>query len=158
VAHDVAADLLNGGIVAEAAYQRATGLFGQLGVEELIYLVGHYCFRRSKAKQWDDAVDTLLTILDGYQEWRDNMPAGVSDSATAQRLDEVLALRDLVEQLQGVDLPQGWAGLTSLVNWKGYTRQHKRTTQRSGEFSTGTSGEISTGIDTRFTHNPSAAT
>ena len=35
------------------------------------------------------------------------MPAGISDSATAQRLDEVLALRDLVEQLQGVDLPQG---------------------------------------------------
>jgi hypothetical protein len=64
--------------------------------------------RRSKAKQWDDAVDTLLGILDGYQEWRDNMPAGVSDSATAQRLDDVLALRDLVEQLQSVDLPKGF--------------------------------------------------
>jgi hypothetical protein len=64
--------------------------------------------RRSKAKQWDDAVDTLLGILDGYQEWRDNMPAGVSDSATAQRLDDVLALRDLAEQLQGVDLPKGF--------------------------------------------------
>ena len=64
--------------------------------------------RRSKAKQWDDAVDTLLGILDGYQEWRDNMPAGVSDSATAQRLDDVLALRDLVEQLQDVDLPKGF--------------------------------------------------
>jgi hypothetical protein len=64
--------------------------------------------RRSKAKPWDDAVDTLLAILDGYQEWRDNMPAGVSDSATAQRLDDVLALRDLAEQLQGVDLPQGF--------------------------------------------------
>ena len=44
VAYDVAADLLNGGVLAEAAYQRAIGLFGQLGVEELIYLVGHYCF------------------------------------------------------------------------------------------------------------------
>jgi hypothetical protein len=53
-------------------------------------------------------VDTLLGILDGYQEWRDNMPAGVSDSATAQRLDDVLALRDLAEQLQGVDLPKGF--------------------------------------------------
>ena len=51
------------------------------------------------------AVDTLLGILNGYQEWRDNMPAGVSDSAAAQRFDDVLALRDLVEQLQGVDLP-----------------------------------------------------
>jgi hypothetical protein len=29
-------------------------------------------------------------------------------SSTAQRLDDVLALRDLVEQLQGVDLPQGF--------------------------------------------------
>ena len=64
--------------------------------------------RRSKAKQWDDAVETLLGILDGYQEWRDNMPAGVSDSATAQHLDDVLALRDMVEQLQGVDLPKGF--------------------------------------------------
>jgi 4-carboxymuconolactone decarboxylase len=36
VAYDVAADLLNGGVLAEAAYQRAIGLFGQLGVEELI--------------------------------------------------------------------------------------------------------------------------
>ena len=52
--------------------------------------------------------ETLLGILDGYQEWRDNMPAGVSDSATAQRLDDLLALRDLVEQLQGVDLPKGF--------------------------------------------------
>jgi hypothetical protein len=34
--------------------------------------------------------------------------SGVSGSATAQRLDDVLALRDLVEQLQGVDLPQGF--------------------------------------------------
>src|ERR1700691_5125701 len=64
--------------------------------------------RRSKAKQWDDAVDTLLAILDGYQEWRDNMPAGVSDSATAHRLDDVLALRDLGGQLPGVALPQGF--------------------------------------------------
>jgi hypothetical protein len=64
--------------------------------------------RRSKAKQWNDAVDTLLGILDGYQAWRDNMPTGVSDSATAQHLDDVLALRDMVEPLQGVDLPKGF--------------------------------------------------
>ena len=64
--------------------------------------------RRSKPKQWDDAVSTLLDILDGYQTWRDGMPAGVADSVTAERLDEVLALRDLVEQLQGVELPKGF--------------------------------------------------
>jgi hypothetical protein len=44
LAYDVAADLLNGGVLAQAAYQRAIVLFGQRGVEELIYLVGHYCF------------------------------------------------------------------------------------------------------------------
>jgi hypothetical protein len=27
--------------------------------------------RRSKPKQWEDAVSTLLDILDGYQDWRD---------------------------------------------------------------------------------------
>jgi len=64
--------------------------------------------RRSKPQQWDDAVNTLLDILDGYQTWRDNMPAGLADSATAQRIEDVLALRDLVEQLQGVELPKGF--------------------------------------------------
>jgi 4-carboxymuconolactone decarboxylase len=44
VAYDVAVDLLDGRVLAEAAYQRAIGVFGQLGVAELIYLVGHYCF------------------------------------------------------------------------------------------------------------------
>jgi hypothetical protein len=30
--------------ISLAAYQRAIGPFGQLSVEELIYLVAHYCF------------------------------------------------------------------------------------------------------------------
>jgi hypothetical protein len=64
--------------------------------------------RRSKARQWDDAVSTLLAILDGYQDWRDSLPPGLADGATAQRLDDVLELRDLVEQLQGVELPKGF--------------------------------------------------
>ena len=64
--------------------------------------------RRSRLEQWDMAVSTLLNILDRYQDWRDNMPPGLADSATAQRIDEVLELRDLVEQLQGVDLPKGF--------------------------------------------------
>ncbi len=64
--------------------------------------------RRSKPKQWADAVGTLLGILDGYQDWRDNMPAGLADGATAQCIDDVLALRDLVEQLQAAELPKGF--------------------------------------------------
>ena len=64
--------------------------------------------RRSKPKQWDDAVGTLLDLLDWYQGWKDNLPASLAESPTADRLDEVLALRDLVEQLQGVELPKGF--------------------------------------------------
>ena len=64
--------------------------------------------RRSKPRQWEDAVSTLLDLLDGYQDWRDNLPPGLAGSAMADRLDEVLRLRDLVEQLQGVELPKGF--------------------------------------------------
>lgn len=64
--------------------------------------------RRGKSKQWADAVDNLLSILEGYQEWRDNLPPGLSESATAERLDTVLELRELVEQLQAVELPRGF--------------------------------------------------
>jgi len=53
-------------------------------------------------------VNTLLGILDGYRDWRDNLPPGPADGATAQRLDEVLELRDLVEQLhRPPSFPQG---------------------------------------------------
>jgi hypothetical protein len=64
--------------------------------------------RRSRPQQWADAVGTLLSVLDAYQEWRDNMPPGLADSATAQMIDDVLALRDLVEQLDAADLPKGF--------------------------------------------------
>jgi 4-carboxymuconolactone decarboxylase len=43
-AYDAAVSLLHGGVLAASTYQRALDLFGPLGVKELIYLVGHYCF------------------------------------------------------------------------------------------------------------------
>ena len=43
-AFDVARALTNGGILPEPTYRRAISLFGQAGTNELIYLVGHYCF------------------------------------------------------------------------------------------------------------------
>jgi 4-carboxymuconolactone decarboxylase len=43
-AYDVAHALLKGGALPEPVYQRALEVFGQPGVNELIYLVGHYCF------------------------------------------------------------------------------------------------------------------
>jgi hypothetical protein len=53
-------------------------------------------------------VATLLDVLDGYQDWRDAMPVSLADSALADRLDAVLELRDLVEQLEAAELPKGF--------------------------------------------------
>lgn len=44
VAFDVATALLKGGILPTALYDQAVLTFGQLGANELIYLVGHYAF------------------------------------------------------------------------------------------------------------------
>jgi 4-carboxymuconolactone decarboxylase len=43
-AHDVAKGLLRGGPLPAPLYERALARFGQAGTNELIYLVGHYCF------------------------------------------------------------------------------------------------------------------
>ena len=53
--------------------------------------------KRSKPQRWQDAVQTLADLLDGYQDWRDSLPASLADSAIADRLDELLTLRDLVD-------------------------------------------------------------
>jgi 4-carboxymuconolactone decarboxylase len=42
--YDVAAALMKGGVLPEPTYRHALALFGQRGLAELIYLVGHYCF------------------------------------------------------------------------------------------------------------------
>ena len=44
IAHDVAKALLRGGVLADPLYAQALVRFGQAGTNELIYLVGHYCF------------------------------------------------------------------------------------------------------------------
>jgi hypothetical protein len=44
IAHDVAKALLRGGVLADPLYAQALARFGQAGTNELIYLVGHYCF------------------------------------------------------------------------------------------------------------------
>jgi len=43
-AYEVVAALLSGGPLPEPTYQHALSQFGQKGMNELIYLVGHYCF------------------------------------------------------------------------------------------------------------------
>ena len=37
--------------------------------------------RRSRPQQWQAAVGSLLDCLDAYQNWRDNLSAGVADRA-----------------------------------------------------------------------------
>jgi hypothetical protein len=64
--------------------------------------------RRSRPQQWDDAVQTLAGLLDQFQEWRDNLPSSLENSATADALDAVLDLRGYVEELQAVELPKGF--------------------------------------------------
>lgn len=64
--------------------------------------------RRSRPEQWANAITTLMDCLDRYQDWRDNLPASLGDSALAERLDTVLELRDLVDQLSLADLPRGF--------------------------------------------------
>jgi 4-carboxymuconolactone decarboxylase len=44
IAYDVAHALMNGGVLPEPVYRHALDVFGQPGLNELIYLVGHYCF------------------------------------------------------------------------------------------------------------------
>ena len=64
--------------------------------------------RRSRPQQWADAVQTLADLLDRFQEWRDNLPPSLANSATADALDAVLELRGYVEELQAVELPKGF--------------------------------------------------
>ena len=53
-------------------------------------------------------MQTLADLLDRFQEWRDNLPASLANSATAEALDAVLELRGYVEELQAVVLPKGF--------------------------------------------------
>ena len=64
--------------------------------------------RRSRPQQWADAVQTLADLLDQFQEWRDNLPSGLANSAMAEALDAVLELRGYVEELEAVELPKGF--------------------------------------------------
>lgn len=64
--------------------------------------------RRSRPEQWADAICTLMNCLDQYQQWRENLPDSLADGALAERLDAMLELRDLVDQLALADPPRGF--------------------------------------------------
>jgi hypothetical protein len=62
--------------------------------------------RRSRPQRWADAVQELIGLQAEYQEWLDNLPDGLEDSATAMALQAVADL-DLSE-LETIELPQGF--------------------------------------------------
>ena len=64
--------------------------------------------RRSRPQPWADAAQILANLFDQFQEWRDNLPSSLANSATAEALDAVLELRGHVEDLQAVELPKGF--------------------------------------------------
>jgi hypothetical protein len=64
--------------------------------------------RRSRPERWHDACAALLDLLDSYQDWRDSIPPALGETVTVQRIDDVLALRGLVEELDAADLPRGF--------------------------------------------------
>jgi hypothetical protein len=53
-------------------------------------------------------VQTLANLLHQFEEWRDKLPGGLANSATAEALDAVLELRGHVEDLQAVEVPKGF--------------------------------------------------
>jgi len=64
--------------------------------------------RRSRPQRWADAVATLGNLLDEYEAWREAMPEALREGATGERIDELLELRGLVEQLDEAELPRGF--------------------------------------------------
>ncbi len=64
--------------------------------------------RHSRPQQWAEAVQTLADLMNQFEEWRNKLPSGLENSATAEALDAVLELRGHVEDLQAAELPKGF--------------------------------------------------
>ena len=62
--------------------------------------------RRSRPQRWQDAVRTLLDLRDEYQEWLDNLPDSLRESALADKLAAICEL-DL-DELDSVEPPLGY--------------------------------------------------
>ena len=62
--------------------------------------------RQSRPRRWAAAVRTLCELQDEYQEWLDNLPDGLQDTALGEKLEAICAL-DLSE-LESVELPRGF--------------------------------------------------
>ena len=72
----------------------------------------HYVQPKKRMKtrlvRWRDAVRELDALLRDYESWRGSMPAPLEGSALAEKLDALLALRELVDELHAAELPRGF--------------------------------------------------
>jgi hypothetical protein len=61
--------------------------------------------RRTRPQRWAEAIATLQALQAEYQEWLDNLPESLQDTALAEKLQEVCEL-DL--EALDLDLPRGF--------------------------------------------------
>jgi hypothetical protein len=64
--------------------------------------------RRGRVARWQEAVETLTQLITEYDEWLANLPEPLAESRMAERLQEVTALRTLVDELATAELPRGF--------------------------------------------------
>jgi hypothetical protein len=64
--------------------------------------------RRSRPTRWTDAIGELHACLNDWQAARDALPHSLADTAYAAKLDAILELRALVEELDAADVPLGF--------------------------------------------------
>jgi hypothetical protein len=55
---------------------------------------------------WQDAAEELLALQQEYQEWYDNLPENLQDTALAQKLEAVCELD--IEEIVNIELPLGF--------------------------------------------------
>lgn len=75
---------------------------------------------KSRSARWSDACDAAMSALEDlrsvqeeYEEWKDNLPENLQQSALGEKLDSVCEIdiegaKDSVEEAQNADLPQGF--------------------------------------------------
>ena len=59
------------------------------------------------------AIEELEALQEEYQEWQDNLPDGLDQSATAEKLEAVSELdlegaKDALQEADDIDLPRGF--------------------------------------------------
>ena len=76
--------------------------------------------QKSRPQRWEAAcvkaqaaLEELRGVQEEYEEWNDNLPENLMDSAVAEKLAEVADLEveyalDIVEQCYSTDLPRGF--------------------------------------------------